>query len=163
VNLIMGVVPVTEEADDTTGTDGTEITWHAMPGASVVRVAGDIDLSTATRLRTALTTALGQSSWIIVDLRRVEAVDSVGLGVLIAAREAARRSGGDLLLAAASPFFGAVLRAARLETVFTTFDTVPRAITYALAPQGGGPGRYSPVASSEPMTSALKSPAGGTN
>ena len=46
----------------------------------------------------------------------------------------ARRRGGDLLLAAASPFFVSVLRAARLDALFTTFDTVPRAISYALNP-----------------------------
>jgi anti-anti-sigma factor len=128
----MNVIPAIEVNDN--GAGGTEILLHTMPGASVVRVVGDLDLSTATRLRATLEAALASSAWIIVDLRGAEAVDSVGLGVLIAAREAARRSGGDLLLAAASPFFASVLRAARLDAVFTRFDTVPRAITFALAP-----------------------------
>jgi anti-anti-sigma factor len=131
----MGVVPVAEEAGN--GTGGTEILWHAMAGASVIRVVGDLDLSTVASLRATAEAALANAAWIIVDLRRAGAVDSIGLGVLIAVREAARRGGGDLLLAAASPFFGSVLRAARLETVFTVFDTVPRAITYALTPRPG--------------------------
>jgi anti-anti-sigma factor len=128
----MNLVPAIKENDHSA--DGTEILLHTMSGASVVRVVGDLDLSTAERLRVTLETALSSSAWIIVDLRGAESVDSVGLGVLIAAREAARRSGGDLLLAAASPFFVSVLRAARLDAVFTAFDTVPRAITFALAP-----------------------------
>ncbi|WP_170154233.1 STAS domain-containing protein [Actinoplanes italicus] len=137
----MGVIPVIEDpGNDTTVNGGTEIVWHAMPGASVVRVAGDVDLSTAARLRTAFEAALEESAWVIVDLRRAESVDSVGLGVLIAVREAARRRGGDLLLATASPFFVSVLRAARLDALFTLFDTVPRAITYALKPGLRSPG-----------------------
>jgi anti-anti-sigma factor len=139
--VIMGVVPVIGDPDSDTGViGGTEIVWHAMPGASVVRVVGDVDLSTAARLRTTFDAALEESAWVILDLRRAESVDSVGLGVLIAVREAARRQGGDLLLAAASPFFVSVLRAARLDGLFTLFDTVPRAITHAL-----GPGLRSPA------------------
>ncbi|BEL05455.1 STAS domain-containing protein [Actinoplanes sichuanensis] len=106
---------------------------RTLAGASVVRIVGDVDLAAAGQLRTALGQALVEHPWIIVDLRRVAAVDSVGLGVLIAAREAARRQSGDLLLAATPPFFRSVLQAARLETVFPTFDTVPQAMTFALA------------------------------
>ncbi|GIE28556.1 hypothetical protein Ait01nite_016010 [Actinoplanes italicus] len=132
----MGGVSFLDELDgDDRAVDSTWITVHAMAGASVVRVIGDLDLAVATRLRTALDAALATSPWLIVDLRQAEAVDSVGLGVLIAAHQAARRQGGDLLLAAAPPFFLSVLRAARLGSVFMTFDTVPQAITFALAPR----------------------------
>lgn len=131
----MGGVSFLDELDgDQRTVDGTTITVHAMAGATVLRLVGDLDLAVATRLRTTLDAALSGGPWIIVDLRQVEAVDSVGLGVLIAARQAARRSGGDLLLAAAPPLFVSVLQAARLGSVFVTFDTVPQAITFALAP-----------------------------
>ncbi|MEU4625685.1 STAS domain-containing protein [Actinoplanes sp. NPDC023801] len=136
--MTMNVVPAVEEHD--ASACGTEILLHTMTGASVVRVVGDLDLSTATRMRTTLETALAVSAWVIVDLRGADAVDSVGLGVLIAARESARRHGGDLLLAAASPFFVSVLSAARLDALFTAFDTVPQAITYALNPPLSSPG-----------------------
>ncbi|GGN65798.1 hypothetical protein GCM10010112_27560 [Actinoplanes lobatus] len=125
----MGAVPVIGE------NDGTRITVRAMAGASVVRIIGDLDLAVATRLRTDLESAIARCPWAIVDLRGIGAVDSIGLGVLLAARQSALRQGGDLLLAAAPPFFLSVLRAARIDAVFTTFDTVPQAVTRALAPR----------------------------
>ncbi|MEU8662515.1 STAS domain-containing protein [Actinoplanes philippinensis] len=119
--------------DEGYAADGTRITVHAMGGASVVRIIGDLDLAVADRLRTTLEPAIARCPWVIVDLGGAGAVDSVGLGVLVAARQAARREDGDVLLAATPPFVTSVLRAARLDAVFTTFDTVPRAITFALA------------------------------
>lgn len=123
----MGVVPLIDEHEV------AQVVVHSLAGASVVRIVGDVDLAAAGSLRTALGQALVEHPWIIVDLRRVAAVDSIGLGVLVAAREAARRQSGDLVLAAAPPFVLSVLHAARLGTVFSTFDTVPQAITFALA------------------------------
>ncbi len=139
-------IPVIDDRDDSTSvpdeTSGTRITVHSMPGASVVMIAGDIDLAVAEQLRTTLATALTVQPWIVVDLRLVGAVDSVGLGALLAARQAARRNGGDLLLAAPPPFFLAVLRAARLDAVLPTHDTLPQAITAAVTPRGpAGPER----------------------
>lgn len=139
----MKVVPVIDEHDARDGAvctpvkvkDRARIVSHPMAGGTVVRVIGDVDLSVATALRTAFENALAAHPWIIVDLRRAGSVDSVGLGVLIAARQAARRRAGDLLLAAAPPSFAPVLHAARLGAVFATFDTVPQAITFALAPR----------------------------
>lgn len=139
----MKVVPVMEEHDNRDGAvsapvnvrDRARIVSHTMAGGTVVRVIGDVDLSVATALRKAFENVLAANPWIIVDLRRAGSVDSVGLGVLIAARQAARRRSGDLLLAAAPPSFVSVLHAARLGEVFTAFDTVPQAITFALAPR----------------------------
>ena len=142
----MRVVPVVDEH----GRGGCEvpdtnvITVHTIAGASVVQVVGDLDLAVVDELRTALTEALANGPWLIVDLRRVEATDSVGLSVLVAARHAARRQAGDLLLAAAPPFFRSVLRAARLDTTLSTFETVPQAITWALRAGHGVPGAAAP-------------------
>ncbi|WP_436535873.1 STAS domain-containing protein [Actinoplanes sp. HUAS TT8] len=116
------------------GTTGTELVVHTVDGLSLVRVIGDVDLSVASRLRAALESALAANPWVVVDLSRVGAVDSIGLGVLAAARQAAGRGTGDLLLAAAPPFFTSVLHAARLSTVFRMYETVPSAMTAALAP-----------------------------
>jgi anti-anti-sigma factor len=121
----MSIVPV-----DVTET--TQIVSRGMAGASVVRIVGDVDLAVAARLREVLDSVLAAHAWVIVDLRRAEAVDSIGLGVLLAARQAARRRDGDLVLAAVPPFVRSVLSAARLASAFTTFDTVPQAITFAL-------------------------------
>ncbi|MEU4214205.1 STAS domain-containing protein [Actinoplanes sp. NPDC026623] len=68
---------------------------------------------------------------VIVDLARAGTVDSVGLSTLLAALRTACREGGDLLLAAPSGLMLDVLHASRLDTAFTTFGTVPQAMTAA--------------------------------
>ncbi|WP_433796633.1 STAS domain-containing protein [Actinoplanes sp. CA-252034] len=119
--------------------EATRITVHAMDGASVIRIIGDLDLDVAARLRATLESTVARCPWVIVDLRHTGGVDSVGLGILAAAGQSARRQGGDLLLAAAPPFFLSVVHAARLGAHFTTFDTVPQAITFALTPRAAVP------------------------
>lgn len=118
--------------------DGASIVVHNLAGASVVRIIGDVDLAVAGPLRATLESALATHPWVIVDLRRADAVDSVGLGVLLAARQAATRASGDLVLAAASPFFHSVMRAARVGTALPAFDTVPQAMTYVWRSRAGG-------------------------
>ncbi|GAA2703442.1 STAS domain-containing protein [Actinoplanes palleronii] len=125
----MNTTPVVDEHE----TDDFQVVTHTLDGVSLIRLIGDVDLSVAARLRTTFETALAAHPSIIVDLSQVGAVDSVGLGVLVTARQTARRQSGDVLLAAAPAFFTAVLHAARLGAVFTTFATVPQAMTAALA------------------------------
>jgi anti-anti-sigma factor len=61
-----------------------------------VRVTGEVDLATAPRLRAALQAAVGTAyppMEIAVDLAGVTFIDAVGIGVLIAGRNAARAAG----------------------------------------------------------------------
>ena len=57
---------------------------------------------------------------LVLDLQFVEHLDYRGVGMLVAARQLLRRQGGDLILANASPYLVALLRAAgahgKLET-----------------------------------------------
>jgi anti-anti-sigma factor len=64
-----------------------------------------------------------------MDLTRAATIDSVGLGAVVRARQAARRRGGDLLLAAPSRFVQTVLHTMRLDGAFPTFDSVPQAMS----------------------------------
>ncbi|MEV6626418.1 STAS domain-containing protein [Amycolatopsis sp. NPDC051114] len=66
----------------------------------VLVVEGDVDLRTAPAVRQALESALGRRPWrLVVDLSRVQFLDSAGLEVLLAAhRQAAPRT--DLRLVA---------------------------------------------------------------
>jgi anti-anti-sigma regulatory factor len=82
-----------------------------------------------TSLRAALEAAVRTHAWVIVDLSRAGTVDSVGLSVLVTASFAARRAGGDLLLAGPSPVLRSVLRSARPATAFAVHDTLPQAIS----------------------------------
>lgn len=49
---------------------------------------------------------------LVLDLEYVDHIDYRGVGMLVAARQLLRRQGGDLVLANASPYLVAILRAA---------------------------------------------------
>lgn len=117
-----------------TGCVAQQTTRHA----AVVSVTGDIDAAVVPQLRSALDAAVAARPQVVVGLTRAGVIDSAGLGVLVRARQAARRRGGDLLLAGPSRFVHTVLRTMRLHTAFPTFDTVPQALTAARAADVAG-------------------------
>ena len=90
----------------------------------VLALAGEIDLYTAPKLQTELTSALGasKSAHIVVDMSAVEFCDSTGMNVLLAAHRKAREQGGDLELAGPRATVRKILQVTGLETVFTVLD-----------------------------------------
>src|SRR2546429_854877 len=79
--------------------------WSAVGECAVVRVAGAIDVSTlpsfADELRHVITTKLPR---VVVDLRRITAMESAGLDVLADAHELAVQHGGWLRAGGARPW-----------------------------------------------------------
>jgi len=73
---------------------------------------------------------------VVVDLAKVPTIDPAGLGILVRARQAARRRHGDLLVAGMSRYVRTVMRTMQLHSAFTTFDTVQQALTAADAMVG---------------------------
>jgi anti-anti-sigma factor len=73
--------------------------WSAVGDCAVVRVAGTVDLVTAASLQTELhrviTTKLPR---LVIDLRRITAMEDAGIQVLTAARRLALENGGWLRL-----------------------------------------------------------------
>jgi len=71
---------------------------------TVVAVSGELDAYTAPELRTALQEAMdGGAAFLVADLTGVEYIDSVGLGILVAAAKRAAAAGGALSVASATP------------------------------------------------------------
>ncbi|MEV6842758.1 STAS domain-containing protein [Actinoplanes sp. NPDC051411] len=79
--------------------------------------------------RAAIDSAVACHPYVVVDLTHAGVIDAFGLGVLVRARNAARRREGELVLAGPSQFLQTVLRTVRLHTAFRTFNTVPQATT----------------------------------
>jgi anti-anti-sigma factor len=77
--------------------DLLRITVEPVEEASLVRVAGEIDISTVGELRRRLTAARRASTTVLLDLADVEFMDSSGLHVLLDANDEAA--------AGAPPFF----------------------------------------------------------
>jgi anti-anti-sigma factor len=76
-------------------------------GHAIVTVRGDIDADTAAQLWQYLGYLIGQGHHhIVLDLRGMLLIDSVGVDVLTRASAWTRRKGGELVLRSASPALG---------------------------------------------------------
>lgn len=74
-----------------------------VDGGAIVRVAGELDLSTHERLGEELTTIAGSGGAVVVDLSSCDFIDSSGIRALLIGMRAAEVSGGNLALCAAKP------------------------------------------------------------
>lgn len=90
----------------------------AASGATVLIATGRLNLSSAASLRTQLSELIAAGkTQVVVDLSRADAVDSSGVGALIAALKAARAAGGDLRISAPNDQVKSVLRLTNLSRV----------------------------------------------
>ncbi len=97
-------------------------------GATVVALAGELDLYNADDVRTALLDACAdEPSVLVVDLAAVTFIDSTALGVLIEARSRLADRGG-FRLAAPGMETRRALEVSGLDRHFSIFDTVADAI-----------------------------------
>lgn len=87
----------------------------------VVRVDGDIEASSVSRLRDVLSWAADHHSGVLVDLEDVSTISPAALGVLIRAHTRARSRGGVLCLVAPSRYVLTVLHTMHVDGVFPTF------------------------------------------
>lgn len=101
----------------------------------VLEIGGEIDVYTAPRLRERLTEMLAAGEkHIVVDLGRVEFLDSTGLGVLVGAHRRLRASEGSLSLVCPHERLLKIFRITGLDTVFSIHPSVEDATN-------GGPAR----------------------
>ena len=106
------------------------------PGATVVAVSGEVDLSTERLLRETLDRALAAPAPVLVDLCGCTFIDSSGLGALLAGVRAARASGQPLAVACEP---GGAVRAMVLMVMGPAFSTcASRAAGLAALADGAG-------------------------
>jgi anti-anti-sigma factor len=107
----------------------------SYPSAATARVAvvGEVDLATTPMLRERLLRVLldQRPELLDVDLAGVTLLDCIGLGVLVAVRNAAIRAGGQMRVSHPQPIVRQVLEVTRLLGMFTAPTNVP-------APTGSG-------------------------
>lgn len=73
------------------------LTSRTIEAFEVIEVGGEIDVYTAPRLREAIVTAIEAGhTRLIIDVRKVDFLDSTGLGVLVGALKRVRSDGGSL-------------------------------------------------------------------
>jgi anti-sigma B factor antagonist len=103
---------------------------------AVVLVAGELDALTAPRLHDELVALAGQGvDRIVLDLRRLDFVDSFGLGVIVSARRRLSQQGNSLCLVAgeAQSALRRVLEITGLDQVLPVHPSVAAAVEDCLA------------------------------
>jgi anti-sigma B factor antagonist len=98
-------------------------------GIEVIDVGGKIDIYTAPRLRELLIDLVSKDNYqLIVNLERVEFLDSTGLGVLIGGLKRVRAHDGSLDLVCTRERILKLFRVTGLAKVFGIHETVDQAI-----------------------------------
>lgn len=103
---------------------------RAVPDRTVLEVGGEVDVYTAPKLRERLAELVdGGARHLIVDLAKVDFLDSTGLGVLVGAMKRLKTVGGQLTLVCAREPLLKIFRITALDQVFTIVPTVDAAPT----------------------------------
>ena len=92
--------------------------------ALVASFSGEVDLDHSPTARQVLLDCVGQGKKVLVDLSRVEYMDSSGVASLVEAFQRAKKNGVEFALVAVNDAPLRVLELARLDKVFTIYETL---------------------------------------
>ncbi|MFB9710632.1 STAS domain-containing protein [Streptosporangium sandarakinum] len=104
-----------------------KVSTRSHAGHTVMTITGEIDLYTAPGLQSEFARLLQESptTYVVLDLSKVEFCDSTGMNVLLAALKRLRERGGTMELAAPRPAVRKILQVTGLDSVFTVHEAVP--------------------------------------
>jgi anti-sigma B factor antagonist len=119
--------------------DSLLLDYHLDSGVAVVKVAGEVDVSTSSSLRTGLLRVIADENHhgLVVNLASVRFLDSTGIGVLVGIWHRVCATQGRLALAAPSRQVHGVLETTGLTKVLPIFDTEAAAIQACREPATG--------------------------
>ncbi|MFL6060812.1 MAG: STAS domain-containing protein [Marmoricola sp.] len=87
---------------------------------TVVAIGGEIDVYTAPKLRDKITELVGAGNHdLIIDMERVDFIDSTGLGVLVGSLKKVRAQDGSMALICSQDRLLKIFRITGLDKVFT--------------------------------------------
>ena len=95
-----------------------------MSGVLVVALEGDVDLESSPAARKVLLECLERDMTLLVDMSSVTYIDSSGVASLVESLQSARQRGASFALVAVSQTVMRVLELARLDKVFTIFESL---------------------------------------
>ena len=96
---------------------------------TIVEVGGEIDVYTAPRLREQLVDLVADGTYhLVVDMERVDFLDSTGLGVLVGGLKRVRAHDGSLRLVCTQERILKIFRITGLTKVFPIHSTVDEAV-----------------------------------
>lgn len=116
------------------------VTSHELGGRTVVEVGGEIDVYTAPLLRQRLNDLVAEGHFdLVVDMERVDFLDSTGLGVLVGGLKRVRSNNGSLRLVCTQEKILKVFRITGLTKVFPIHDSVADAVSASVPGGASGP------------------------
>jgi anti-sigma B factor antagonist len=103
---------------------------HRQEGdRTVLEVAGEVDVYTAPKLREKLVELVGEGNYhLVVDMTKVEFLDSTGLGVLVGGLKRVRSHEGSLALVCTQERILKIFRITGLTKVFPIHDSLDDAL-----------------------------------
>jgi anti-sigma B factor antagonist len=104
-------------------------------GYPIVTVAGEIDITTATRLRERLLELTASGRPLVADLDQVRFIDSAGLSALVGAANRAAAHGGSLHVICSRPTIRQLFRLTGLDRRLSPARTLDEALDALLAAQ----------------------------
>ena len=104
------------------------LTARTEGDVEIIEVGGEIDVYTAPRLREAIVTAVDAGhTRLVIDVRKVDFLDSTGLGVLVGALKRVRADGGSLDIVCTQERILKIFEITGLDKVFGLHATVEEA------------------------------------
>src|SRR5579862_768793 len=98
-------------------------------GVPILDVVGEIDIYTTPQFKEALTSAIQEgTAGIIVNMAKVNYMDSSGFGSLLSATKRLRPVNGNLYLVSCNDAIMRMLQITRLNTIFGVFHTEEEAL-----------------------------------
>jgi len=105
-----------------------QVDTQRRDGYTVLQPQGEIDFATGPQLKDAITECLVAGDVnLVVDLLKVDFIESTGLGALIGGRRRAHGLKGSLTLVCTEDQMLKIFRITGLDKVFAIFDTVEAA------------------------------------
>jgi anti-sigma B factor antagonist len=118
-----------------------EMTEEPLPGGLALTVSGELDLATSPELREHLAAALESGmTRVVVDLREVTFMDSIGLAAIVHARSRLRADGCLALVVAPGSYAELVLEIAGMPRALAIFADRDDAIEYVRSGAAGPAG-----------------------
>jgi anti-anti-sigma factor len=106
-----------------------EISVQDHDRVSVVKVAGRLDAATAPGFQTALNGLVDrQRNNIVLDLKDVDFMSSIGLRAIVLTYKTVKPAGGDLRLASPSPAVEKVLKTLGMTPMFSIYPSSAEAV-----------------------------------
>jgi anti-sigma B factor antagonist len=97
---------------------------------AVMRVTGEIDMATAPRLRQHVQTVTARKpAGLVLDLDRVDFIDSTGLGVMVGAAKRMRMIDGGFRIVCSQKHLNSLFEITRLNEVFDLYESLEDALS----------------------------------